>query len=222
MGRYFKIFPNWSQNWLKFNKICEEKLGDFAQYLAQNWFDWYMNGSLFLEKLVFVWVYFKFCCGTSLPKPDLSIPPPPPPPGEVHQGRGVRGIFFRGGAKSLFMIFFPSVKCFFPSRNFHFGRPQTISVVSKSKKQKQQSHLLIFILLFPFLFKVSTFPFTIFLLFFSIFPFFLASLLRVDQQKFSCEKCQGALCPPVTPLHQGIGLLVHIETTYTDPPLFVG
>ena len=27
--------------------------------LAQNWTDWYMNGSLFLEKLVFVWVYFQ-------------------------------------------------------------------------------------------------------------------------------------------------------------------
>ena len=68
------IFPNLSQNWLKSNKIYE-KLGDFAQYLAQNWFDWYMNGSLFLEKLLFVWVYFQFRCITSLPKPNLSTPP---------------------------------------------------------------------------------------------------------------------------------------------------
>ena len=49
MGRFFKIFPNLSQNWLKFKKILE-KSGDFAQNLAQNWADWYMNGSLFLEK----------------------------------------------------------------------------------------------------------------------------------------------------------------------------
>ena len=52
------IFQNFSQNWLKSNKIYE-KSGDFAQYLAQNWFNWYINGSLFLEKLVFVWVYFQ-------------------------------------------------------------------------------------------------------------------------------------------------------------------
>ena len=55
MGQFFKIFPNLSQNWLNFNKILE-KSGDFAQNLAQNWTDWFMNGSLFffVEKLVFV------------------------------------------------------------------------------------------------------------------------------------------------------------------------
>ena len=37
-------FSKFSQNWLKFKKILE-KLGDSAQ----NWADWYMNGSLFLE-----------------------------------------------------------------------------------------------------------------------------------------------------------------------------
>ena len=58
MGRFFKISPNLSQNWLKFQKILE-KSGDFAQNLAQNWSDWYMNGSLFIEKLVFVWVFFQ-------------------------------------------------------------------------------------------------------------------------------------------------------------------
>ena len=57
MGQFFKIFPNLSQDWLKFKKILE-KLGDFAQNLAQNWTNWYMNRSLFqVEKLVFVWVY---------------------------------------------------------------------------------------------------------------------------------------------------------------------
>ena len=50
---FYKIF----QNWLKFKKIWE-KSGDFAQTLAQSWAD-YMNGSLFLEKLVFVWIFFR-------------------------------------------------------------------------------------------------------------------------------------------------------------------
>ena len=52
MGWFFKILPNLSQNWLKFKKII-------VQNLAQNWADWFMNGLLFLEKLVFVWVYFQ-------------------------------------------------------------------------------------------------------------------------------------------------------------------
>ena len=47
MSRFFKSSPNL------------EKSGDFAQNLAKNWTDWYMNGSLFLENLVFVWVYFQ-------------------------------------------------------------------------------------------------------------------------------------------------------------------
>ena len=51
MGWFSKIFPNLSQFWLKFKKILE-KLGDFAQNLAQNWADWYINESLFLEKLL--------------------------------------------------------------------------------------------------------------------------------------------------------------------------
>ena len=58
MGRFFKICTNLKWNWLKFKKILE-KSGDFDQNLAQNWTSWYMNGSLFLEKLVFVWVYFQ-------------------------------------------------------------------------------------------------------------------------------------------------------------------
>ena len=53
-GLIFQKFRNLSQNWLKFKKILE-KSGDFAQNLAKNWTDWYMNGSLFLEKLVFIW-----------------------------------------------------------------------------------------------------------------------------------------------------------------------
>ena len=50
MGQFFKIFPNLSQNWLKFKKIWE-KLGNFAQNLVQNWANWYMNGSLFSLKI---------------------------------------------------------------------------------------------------------------------------------------------------------------------------
>ena len=46
------------QNWLKFKKILE-KIGNFVQNLAQNWANWYVNGLLFLVKLVFVWVYFQ-------------------------------------------------------------------------------------------------------------------------------------------------------------------
>ena len=48
MGRFFKIWPHMSQNWLKFKKILE-KIGNFVQNLAQNWADWYMNGLHFLK-----------------------------------------------------------------------------------------------------------------------------------------------------------------------------
>ena len=34
----FKIFPNFSQNWLKFKTILE-KFDNFPQNLAQNWVD---------------------------------------------------------------------------------------------------------------------------------------------------------------------------------------
>ena len=71
MGRFFKIWPNLSQNWLKFKKILE-KIGNFVQNLAQNWANWYMNGLLFLEKLVFVWIYFQIREGT---KSKLEYPP---------------------------------------------------------------------------------------------------------------------------------------------------
>ena len=72
---FSKIFRNLGQNWPKFKKIWEES-GDFAQNLVQNWADWYTNGSVFLEKLVFVWSTFKFRGGTSLPKPNWSTPLP--------------------------------------------------------------------------------------------------------------------------------------------------
>ena len=59
MGRFFKIWPNLSQNWLKFKKILE-KIGNFVQNLGQNfWPIGIWMGYFFLEKLVFVWVYFQ-------------------------------------------------------------------------------------------------------------------------------------------------------------------
>ena len=80
-------------------------------------------------------------------------------------------MFFKGG-KVTFPNFFPSVKCFFPSRNFHFGTPKQISMVSKNDRQKKKRPLLIYIpSLFHFQFSSS--PFTISLLFLSIFPFSL-------------------------------------------------
>ena len=77
MGRFFKIWPNLSQNWLKFKKILE-KIGSFVQNLAQNWADWYMNGLLFLEKLVLVWVYFQILWRHIPTKTELEYSPPPP------------------------------------------------------------------------------------------------------------------------------------------------
>ena len=48
-------------------------MGNFAQNLAENWSNWYIKGSLFLEKLVFVWVYFQI-----LWRHIPTTPPPPP------------------------------------------------------------------------------------------------------------------------------------------------
>ena len=68
MGRLFKILPNLSQkcgNW-------GGKKGNFGRNLAQNQIDLYMNGSLFLGKLVYVWVKFQILSGKSLPKVNLT------------------------------------------------------------------------------------------------------------------------------------------------------
>ena len=75
MGQFFQISKNLSQN--KFKKIWKKKKGggNFGQNSAQNRADWYMNGSLFLGKLVLVWIKFQIPSGTSLPKPNLSYPP---------------------------------------------------------------------------------------------------------------------------------------------------
>ena len=72
--QFFKIDLNLSQNWLKFKKILT-KLGNFVQNWDQNWADWYMNGSLFLEKLVSVWVYFQISQWHVSTKTKLEYPP---------------------------------------------------------------------------------------------------------------------------------------------------
>ena len=53
MGRFFKTSPN----------------------LSQTWTDWYMNGSLFLENLVFVWVFFQIPLWHIPTKTKLEYPP---------------------------------------------------------------------------------------------------------------------------------------------------
>ena len=73
-GLFFKIFPNLSQNWLKFKKIYE-KSGEVAQNLAQNWANWYIIWSLFLENFVFVWVYFQILRRHVPTKTKLEYPP---------------------------------------------------------------------------------------------------------------------------------------------------
>ena len=57
----------WAKIWKK-NCNC-------VQNLAQNWADWYMNGLLFLEKLVFVWVYFQIPWRHIPTKTKLEYPP---------------------------------------------------------------------------------------------------------------------------------------------------
>ena len=49
---------------------------NFAQNLAQNWTDWYMHASLFLEKLVFVWVYFQIWQGHEAYQNQTCVPSP--------------------------------------------------------------------------------------------------------------------------------------------------
>ena len=58
MSRFFKIFPNLSQNWLKFKKILENIgrfCSKFCPKLSRLVYEWVT----FSWKLVFVWVYFQ-------------------------------------------------------------------------------------------------------------------------------------------------------------------
>ena len=74
---YGSIFQNFLKFGSKFKKILE-RLGIFAQYMAQNWADWYMNGSLLLGKLVSVWFYFQILWWYIPTKTKLEYTPPPP------------------------------------------------------------------------------------------------------------------------------------------------
>ena len=66
-------FSKFAQIWAKIgsNLRTFEKMGD----LAQNKTDWFMNGSLFLEKLVLVWVYFQIPWWHIPIKTKLKYPP---------------------------------------------------------------------------------------------------------------------------------------------------
>ena len=106
--------------------------------------------------------------------------------------RGVTGKFF-WGAKSFFLIFFLGVKCFFPIENFHFGRPKTNFCHFEKWKAKKKRVL-------SFFWNYSLLPFSIFLLFFSIFPSFPFFPNRSAEISRS-EVSGGKLYPlPVMPL----------------------
>ena len=57
-----------------FSNFCS-KSGKNRAILAKNSADRYMNGSHFLENLVFVWVYFQILRRHVPTKPNLSTPP---------------------------------------------------------------------------------------------------------------------------------------------------
>ena len=63
------------QNLKKFKTILEI-LANFAQNLAQIKANWYMNGSLFLKKLLFVWVYVQTLWQYISTKTKLAPPSP--------------------------------------------------------------------------------------------------------------------------------------------------
>ena len=115
--------------------------------------------------------------------------------------RGVRGIFFWGG-KVIFPDFFPGLKCFIPEGNSHFGRPKTnFSCFEKWKEKKEKKkrsppHFVTFLL--P-LFQFSTFPFSIFLLFCSIFPCLYFSGRSAEISRSEVSGGGGHSAPPPPP-----------------------
>ena len=95
---------------------------------------------------------------------------------------------------------------FFPGRKFPFWYTQNKFLwfwkVKSKKKKKVLSSFWNFSLL-PF--SISTFPFTIFLLFLSIFPsfpFFPCLFFPGGQQKFSGQKSLEGTLPPPPPVTQ--------------------
>ena len=119
------------------------------------------------------------------------------------QTRGVAGIFFWGG-KVIFLIFSPGW-ILFSSRKFPLRTPKTNFrhfekwKAKKKKKKRSSPHFWTFSSS-SFHFQFSTFPFTIFLHFFSIFPlfhFFLAAFFLIGQQKFPGHKSLGGTLHPL-------------------------
>ena len=80
--------------------------------------------------------------------------------GILLKSSGVRGIFFRGSNLTCSQ-FFQAWNMSFPSRIFHFGRPQTNLSIFKKWKKDRKKILCSFSDFSPFNFKFSTFPVTI-------------------------------------------------------------
>ena len=116
-----------------------------------------------------------------------------------------RNIFLRGQS-NFSWFFFPGVKCFFPVENFHFRRPKTNfsgfeKWKAKKKNKKKKKKGVLSSNFSNFHFQFSTFPFTIFLLFFSIFtpfPFFPCLFFPARSAKISRSEVSGTL-PPCRP-----------------------
>ena len=124
-------------------------------------------------------------------------------------GGGGKSNIFRGG-KVIFPDF--SMKCFFSVENSHFGWPKTnFSGFEKLKaKNKKKSSICNFS---SFHFQFFIFPFSVFFLFCSISPFFLASLFPVGQHKFPGQKSLGGHSAPLPPSCYATG--------QTDNSLFI-
>ena len=74
MGPFFKIFPDFSQNRPKFKKIVKNWV-TLLKNMVQNRANWYMNGSLFLEKFIsIIWVYFQISWRHVPTKTKLEYP----------------------------------------------------------------------------------------------------------------------------------------------------
>ena len=124
---------------------------------------------------------------------------------DVFHCRGVTGIFIWGG-KGIFPDIFPRVKCFFPVKNSHFGRPKTNFhcfqkwKAKKKKKKKRPSPLLITFPTSISNFPPSLLPFSFFSSQFSaLFHFSLPLSSRYISKNFPVRSLWGALCPNMPP-----------------------
>ena len=114
--------------------------------------------------------------------------------------------YFSGGP-SHFSQFFPIVKCIFPVEISILLDPKQISGVSQSEKQAKEKKSPLFIcIFFSFHFQFSTFPFTIPLLFLSIFPCISFPGWSV---KISRWKLWGGTLPPCPPVCYATGVRCH-------------